>query len=284
MQMGLKKVVYSILERPLTKLSVNQSATIGLSYHRFEKNPGDDPKPGMAVTTDTFRRHLDILGRVGRFVSMDDAVNAGSAGIRFFLCFDDGYGDNATVLLPTLEERKIPCCIFVVTDFVAGRMKALEHDARAGYCPPPLSMNDLRALAAHPLITLGSHSARHRRLSDLSAGQVRAEVEESRSWLQGVIGRKVLHFAAPFGRAQDLDWPLTARCLIEADYQSLVSNFGGVNRADRVDGLNIGEKRLVHLRRVPMPNTMEPCVVLGWTMGMCNLRERLGTRRYLPTV
>ncbi|MBV1704799.1 MAG: polysaccharide deacetylase family protein, partial [Hyphomicrobiales bacterium] len=58
---------------------------------------------------------------------------------------------------------------------------------------------ELRALAGHPLATIGAHTMTHPRLSRLSADDARAEMEGSRRDLERRFGREVAHFAYPVG-------------------------------------------------------------------------------------
>lgn len=57
----------------------------------------------------------------------------------------------------------------------------------------------VRALARHPLATIGAHTRRHPRLAKLAADDARAEIVDSRARLEGAIGRDVRHFAYPVG-------------------------------------------------------------------------------------
>ena len=64
-----------------------------------------------------------------------------------------------------------------------------------------LNENDLRALARHPLVTIGAHTTSHAALATLEADKARAEMAENKSFLEGLLGREVAHFAYPYGAA-----------------------------------------------------------------------------------
>lgn len=282
MRVQIKRAIYSRTAGPLVRLSEEASLTFGVSYHRFEPTPFSDPKPGMGVTVDTFKRHLEVLGNVGRFVGIDEALEPPtSSGIRFFLCFDDGYRDNADVLLPILEQRGVPCACFVVTDFIEGKIETLPHDEASGRCPA-MSPEELSQLAANPLITLGSHSASHRRLADLTTDGLRGEVEKSKERIKDLTGVQARHFAVPFGSKDSLRWRETADVLLDAGFRTLCSNFGGANGPGHEDVFERDGNRLTHLRRVPAPNTADPDVLLSWVLGFVNIRERFWPGKRLP--
>ena len=67
-----------------------------------------------------------------------------------------------------------------------------------------LRWDEIKQLAADDLVTVGAHSVNHYDLSRLSEDQVLFELNESRSSLEACIGRKVEHFAYPFGGANSL--------------------------------------------------------------------------------
>ena len=235
----------------------------GVSYHRFEASPGADPKPGMAVTPEIFRRQIGILRELGPFISIDDAISENRPeGISFVLSFDDGYRDNLTVLLPMLEELQIPCCLYVTSGLVSGELPALEHDKRAGFCPPVLNSADLKTLSAHPLITIGSHTHHHVRLSTLHGAALEADLKTSRYWLLNETGIDARHLAVPFGGRKDADWKELLPMAGNLGFKSAASNYGGGNCAT-------GNLFPVLFRRSPAPAVSDPDVFAGWIMRMC---------------
>ena len=92
------------------------------------------------------------------------------------ITFDDGYRDNLTVALPLLEKYSLPMTLFVVAGFV-------DSD---GY----LSEEELREIARHPLITIGSHGLWHPNFSLLATDEARLELKESKQRLEETIDRK----------------------------------------------------------------------------------------------
>jgi peptidoglycan/xylan/chitin deacetylase (PgdA/CDA1 family) len=70
----------------------------------------------------------------------------------------------------------------------------------AGLCPD-LIMNwdEIRRLAADPLVTIGGHTRRHFALAKLTLADARAEIGESVRRLEREIGRPCRHFSYPYG-------------------------------------------------------------------------------------
>ena len=62
-----------------------------------------------------------------------------------------------------------------------------------------LPWSGVRALADHPLVTIGAHTLTHPRLAKLSADASAREMRESRAIIERTIGRDVAHLAYPVG-------------------------------------------------------------------------------------
>jgi peptidoglycan/xylan/chitin deacetylase (PgdA/CDA1 family) len=62
-----------------------------------------------------------------------------------------------------------------------------------------LSADQVRRLAASPLVTIGAHGVRHIDLARASAAELEREMTASRRVLEQIIDREVMHFAYPFG-------------------------------------------------------------------------------------
>jgi peptidoglycan/xylan/chitin deacetylase (PgdA/CDA1 family) len=67
-----------------------------------------------------------------------------------------------------------------------------------------LSWDDLRAMAASPLVTLGAHSVTHPVLADLNREQVEFELGQSKARLEQELGRPVDTLAYPFGGPREI--------------------------------------------------------------------------------
>jgi peptidoglycan/xylan/chitin deacetylase (PgdA/CDA1 family) len=65
-----------------------------------------------------------------------------------------------------------------------------------------LDWNELRALASHPLATIGAHTLTHPRLGLLPEDTALAEMAGSRKRLERGLSRPCRHFAFPYGDAQ----------------------------------------------------------------------------------
>jgi peptidoglycan/xylan/chitin deacetylase (PgdA/CDA1 family) len=62
-----------------------------------------------------------------------------------------------------------------------------------------LDCDELRALAHHPLVTIGAHTTSHPALSTLEPGQARCEMADNKIYLERLLDQEVTHFAYPYG-------------------------------------------------------------------------------------
>jgi peptidoglycan/xylan/chitin deacetylase (PgdA/CDA1 family) len=119
----------------------------------------------------------------------------------------EGYGGSSTRTLAEKVAARIGLTRWVQAD--ATRAAALaEAMAQDGVCcrslldQQMLRVEEVRRLAAHPLITIGGHTTSHRPLAALSETEARREIAENRAYLQDLTGQDVAHFAYPFGCAR----------------------------------------------------------------------------------
>lgn len=64
-----------------------------------------------------------------------------------------------------------------------------------------MTWDELRSLAADPLVTIGAHTRRHMAVGKLNSGEAQLEIVEGRRRLEVELGRPVHHFAFPYGDA-----------------------------------------------------------------------------------
>jgi peptidoglycan/xylan/chitin deacetylase (PgdA/CDA1 family) len=106
------------------------------------------------------------------------------------ITFDDGYRDFADNAVPIFSERNIPATVFAMGG---------EPDRKElGNEQPLLTAEDSHTLS-HPLVTLGSHGATHRKLTKLSEADARAELIDSRKEIGRMFGALPKYFAYPKG-------------------------------------------------------------------------------------
>ncbi|RWP35312.1 polysaccharide deacetylase family protein [Mesorhizobium sp.] len=107
------------------------------------------------------------------------------------------------------------------------RSNGIELGARQSML---MNWDEIRAMAGHPLVTIGAHTVNHRNLKRLCETDARHEVEDVRRILQTELGEAPRHFAYPYGYASavgDREVGLAR----DAGYASAVTTRHGVLRA-----------------------------------------------------
>jgi peptidoglycan/xylan/chitin deacetylase (PgdA/CDA1 family) len=211
---GLKALLY-------TRVRGRTAAAIPVfAYHSV-----DESGSPFSVSPSALRRHLALLRDEGwRALSMAEYLQRDRASTArdVLLTFDDGYENFYTDAAPILDEYGFRATVFVVTDAVGRRpawfardRAAIEHrlhghaftaDERRRLVA---AMSDLaeRPLLDWPhareLVAEGfdvqSHSASHRFLTTLEAGEIVTDLRRSRETLEDRLGAPVVALGYPYG-------------------------------------------------------------------------------------
>lgn len=173
-----------------------------LNYHRIRDEEGG-PVAEFDVPLLAFRRQMAILKRLGfRPITMtellDGWLGAGPLPRRpIAITFDDGYVDTVALAAPILDRLGFRATLFVVPRLVG---TTAAWDAVPGRPGAPLAgWDDLRALRARGW-EIGSHTASHADLTDLSAEAVAAEIADGSRLIGEALGVAPATLAYPFGR------------------------------------------------------------------------------------
>lgn len=104
-----------------------------------------------------------------------------------------------------------------------------DRPAAAAPAHPTLAKDELVALAATDGMVVGAHTVSHPQLSELAAAEQQREIEESKCYLEGMIGRVVDSFAYPFGRRGDFTAE-TVGLVRAAGFSHACTNLSGLVR------------------------------------------------------
>jgi peptidoglycan/xylan/chitin deacetylase (PgdA/CDA1 family) len=238
-----------------------------LMYHGLHEGPRDDGHwdPRYSVAPAQFDAQMRrVRDKRGHAWMPDDGL-AGVQSPEIMVSFDDGEASDARVALPILQRLGLRAVFFITSGFV-GRRGSIDA-------------MQLRELSDAGM-AIGSHGASHRFLSTLPESELRAELAQSRDFLETCTGRRVGMLALPGGRggAREL---AVAR---ELGYVHVFDSTPGDNR--KPDGF---VQRVAIVRDTGMQDFDQilawrgPAVkAIQWRHRMLRLPKRLiGDNRYL---
>lgn len=154
--------------------------------------------------------------------------------------FDFGLGPEP---VPTATPDQKFAAFRRITDFVstadeAPAVEQLDAEARRHGIDPlaitrdlTMRAEELRALAANPLVSYGAHTVSHRGLARLPEGEARREIEQSIAAVADMTGRTANAFAYTYGDARSVS-PRECRILREVGMRIGVTTRPGVLTAD----------------------------------------------------
>ncbi len=171
----------------LAQTGAGQSAVV-LNYQRF----GEDRYPATSISAEQFRAHVETLAG-GRYnvISAEDAVAAVFAGETLpnrsvAITIDDAYRSAYDVAWPRLKKAGLPVTLFLSTDAIdAGGPGFMTWD----------QIRELRDAG----VAIGAHGAAHAHMAELSAEDIRADLERSIRRIEEELGERPALFSYPHG-------------------------------------------------------------------------------------
>lgn len=198
-----------------------------LLYHRIDKVKKDPHL--LCVNQENFYRQLKYLKSNYNIVSLktlvDKLKSRKISKKTVSVTFDDGYADNLYNALPIIKELSIPVTIFITvgkidsrTPFYWDEKTKIEDRGR------PLTIEELIMLSKNKEVEIESHSLTHPRLSQVSIGDQKKEIIESKRLLEKIIKEPIDGFSYPFGSTRDFTEE-TIGLVMKAKYSYACINF-----------------------------------------------------------
>ena len=200
-----------------------------LMLHRVVEHRSEGENRELEITPEFLRRTIETYRQQGhRFVSIDEAcaIIAKGRSKQPFVCltFDDGYRDTFDLAYPLLKGHNIPFAVYVTTGFVDQTASVWWYDQT-----DVMNWEQIQALDADPLCTIGAHTITHPRLSTLTEDDMRNEIVVSKRRLEEVLVHTVDHFSYPHGDHNDDTITIVRDC----GFRTALMAWGGtVRRGD----------------------------------------------------
>lgn len=164
-----------------------------LMYHSISDAAGP-----TAISPAVFRMQMAAIAAAGvPVISLDDLAKGKVPDHAVIVTFDDGYQDFAEVAWPIMQSHGFRPIVYLPTAHVGRR-----DDWPGGHgVPRPLMGWPVIGRLAAEGVQFGSHSVSHPDLERLDADALEAELTRSRAEIEHRLGKRVLHFAPPYGAA-----------------------------------------------------------------------------------
>lgn len=155
-----------------------------------------------AVTPEQKRslsKQMDILLRKRDPIRLNGPILQNGSGRYVAITFDDGYKSVIQNAFPILQERKIPFTLFITTGAFGTKPPWINDDNHPFAAETILSLEELKSLP-DGIVTIGSHTVSHARLSGINKDRLRREIADSKDTLQSLLGRKITLISVPYGQ------------------------------------------------------------------------------------
>ena len=170
----------------LVGLKINP-IVVALFYHSIFDNEKD-----------TFKKQMELIVRKCEVIPSDYFGKLENNKLYSIITFDDGFENLIKNAVPILEKHKLPFTIFFISGYF-GKKPEWDFD---GYHPDKnekiMTIEQMNNLPKD-LITIGSHTVSHNKLTSYIEDDLVYELKESKNQLEKLSGRKVDVIAFPNG-------------------------------------------------------------------------------------
>lgn len=201
-----------------------------LEYHKVN----DWSEDSYTVKPEDFAAQMDELRAQGyETISILDFLRAKKGKQTLpekavIVTLDDGYKDNYTDMLPIMESRGMKATVFMVTNDIG--------------LPGYLTWDMLRDMQNRG-IEIGSHTANHLPLTEMSPVDAREEVQLSKTLLEWNGIKTIFGLSYPNGKYKDF----MPQMLKESEYLAAVTGDAGLNTFET-------NPYLLHRINIPRPH------------------------------
>ncbi len=145
-----------------------------------------------------FNKQMELLSKKCKVIKSDYFGKLDNNNLYSIITFDDGFANLVKNAVPILSEKKLPFTIFFISDYFGKKPEwdfEGEHPDMNEKIMTVEQMNNL----PEKLITIGSHSVSHNKLTSHLEEDLIFELEESKKQLEKLSGKNVDVIAFPNG-------------------------------------------------------------------------------------
>ena len=168
----------------------NQNSFRTLMYHSiYDDKIENKPNQLWSLKSSLFKEQINFIKKEGnKKIYKTETLLTDCPIHGVSITFDDGYLDTYEIASPYLIENNIPFTIFVITDFIKNEKKGYMNEVM------------LKELSRNNLVTIGSHSISHHKLTELNDDKIYSELNYSKSYLEDLLGKEITTMSYPHGK------------------------------------------------------------------------------------
>lgn len=145
-----------------------------------------------------FRKQIELLAKKTKTISSDFLGDLEKNKLYSIITFDDAFENLIDNAIPILKEYNLPFTIFFISDYF-GRTPDWEFPKNHNDKNENIMTVDQMNALPKELLTIGSHTVNHQKLTKLSDDEVDYELAESKRRLEELSGVKVNTISFPNG-------------------------------------------------------------------------------------
>jgi peptidoglycan/xylan/chitin deacetylase (PgdA/CDA1 family) len=146
----------------------------------------------------SFERQMSLLKNNFKVLKSDYFGKLQSDKKYSIITFDDGFENIIYNAVPVLEKNNLPFTIFFISNYF-GKIANWEFpENHRDMKQKIMSVEQMKNLPMH-LLTIGSHTANHKKLVELSQSELISELEISKRTLENLTNRRVEIISFPNG-------------------------------------------------------------------------------------
>jgi peptidoglycan/xylan/chitin deacetylase (PgdA/CDA1 family) len=186
-------------------------------YHDISEPDSPQYSPSYSTRPACFKSQMELIAKYFKLVPLDEIVSASAGNNRRLasITFDDGFLSVKDEALPRLRSMGVPFSVFVNSMAIKhnqlfnGPEASNPNAARAEQLY--LDEAGVKELSDNG-VTIGSHSATHKVLSQCDDAALREEVLDNKLYIESLTGREVRHLALPFGKREHYNQKVLDYC------------------------------------------------------------------------
>lgn len=163
-----------------------------------------------------FEKQINLISHISNVIRTDNLEPLLSDKLYTIITFDDGFENLFYNAIPLMVEKKLPFTIFFVSNYFGKKPDWEFPGTHPDKNEKIMTVEQLNNIPRN-LLTVGSHTVNHRKLTELNKDEIYFEIVDSKKTLQKLTNQNVDVISFPNGLFND---KVVQQCL-EAGYRRM---------------------------------------------------------------